>query len=167
MARASAALALAGVLAAGCSNPPVQGQADGDLRFTVGGLELHAVSGAAVTTAYGLALYVSDQPSTCDAISAVPQAQWTLLSLRVAPQASGATTAAVAAPKAAPAAGEAVGAVARYARDVATLAYDAADGSIAWTQAADGTVTLTAIDVGFQGASGRVAGQGLVLKPCP
>lgn len=167
MAGRRAALALAGALAAGCSNPPVQGPPDGDLRFTIGGLELHAVSGAAVQTAYGLALYVSDQPSTCDAIHAVPQAQWTLLALRVAPQAGGATQAAVTATKVAPAAGEAVGAVTRYARDVETLAYPAADGTVAWTQAADGTVTLTAIDVGFQGAPGRVTGEGLVLVACP
>ncbi|MFT3916605.1 MAG: hypothetical protein QM704_21760 [Anaeromyxobacteraceae bacterium] len=167
MKRAPAALALAGALAAGCSNPPVQGGPDGDLRFTVGGLELHAVSGAAVQTAYGLALYVSDQPDTCAAISAVPQTQWTLLALRVAPQAGGASQAVVTAPKAAPAAGEAVGAVTGYARDVATLGYDAADGSVAWTQASDGTVTLTAVDVGFQGAAGRVTGEGLVLKACP
>jgi len=154
------------VLAAGCGNPPVGGQGDGNPRFTVGALELHAVSGAAVQTAYGWALYLSDQPDTCEAIAFVPQAQWTLLELRVSPQAGGANQASVVAPRATPAAGEAVGALTRFAVADVVLAYDAGEGALAWSAAADGTVTVTSIDVGFAGAAGRVAAEGLLLQPC-
>lgn len=151
---------------ASCGNPPVQGDGDPSPRFQVGALELHATSGAAVKTAFGYGLYLTDQPDACAAITAVPQAIWTILSVWVAPQTGGAAQATVVAPVPTPAAGQAVVGLARMNRDTATTVYDGADGTIAWTAAADGTVTLTSIDVGFAGVSGRVTGQGMVLAPC-
>jgi hypothetical protein len=118
-----------------------------------------------VATLYGFDLFLSDQPDTCAAINLTPQ-RATVLELRVAPQAGGAALASVVPPKATPGAGEAVGALVSSAAGVPLESHDAGDGSVSWTAAGSGDVTVDAVDVGFAGAVGRVAAAGLHLPAC-
>jgi hypothetical protein len=153
-------------LAATACNPPVTGDWDGTLDFTVGDITFRASSGAAVTTIYGFALYLSDQPDACEAVSFVPAGVATTLVLRVAPQSGGVVQATVVGPKPVPAPGEATGGLVRAAAGVPLVAYDAADGTVSWTANLDGSVRLDAIDVGFAGVAGRVTAADLRLAAC-
>jgi len=165
------ALALV-VLAAGCGLPPADaGQPPPE--FTVGTITFRLVSGGVKRSGGLLHLYLSDQPDTCAAVAFTPVGTATYLVLDVAPPASGPLSATVVPPKLAPATGEAVGRLERRTGGALGLGYDAADGSLSWTPAPDGTVTVDALDVGFvdraapaAAVAGRVTGAGLVLRDC-
>ena len=134
--------------------------------FQVGTLSFHLATGGAVSSPV-LTLVLSDQPDTCLARAHVPVQRATMLALQVVPAADG-TTRAVVVAKSAPAAGEATGALSQATGGVAGARYTAADGSAAWTTGADGRVTITALDVGFAGASGRITLAAPVTVPtCP
>jgi hypothetical protein len=160
-------LAAALVAAAACgtggagpsgSGPPVD--------FTIGTLDFHISSGAAVTSGGVLTLHLSDQVETCLALIYVPVRPATTLSLGVAPAADGTTQATVVGLKPVPGAGEAVGGLRRATGGVQSASIDAADGTVAWTPGASGSVTVTSIDVGFAGVAGRVATGPLTLPGC-
>jgi hypothetical protein len=162
-------LALAAALA-GCGSSPSGGVPDAGgppLEFAIGGLVFRVSSGTAVRTGGLLALYLTDQPDTCLAVSLVPVMTVTTFSLRVAAAADGTTRAAVVAPKPAPGAGEAVGGLVRATGGARSASLDAANGSVAWAENANGTVTITSLDVGFTGAADRLTTGGLSLPPCP
>jgi len=161
--RSSVALAAALALFSGCGNPPVGPGGGVPLRFTVGEITFTAASGAAVATTYGFRLFLTDQPDACDAVAFVPNGVHTILELRVAPQASGATVAVVVPPPALlPDPGQSTGGLTEANAAVPMQAYDATDGNLAWTPNADGSVTLDSVDVGFLG----VGASGLHLPKC-
>lgn len=161
------ALLGAAALAGACDGPLPAHAPDGGpvVDFSIGGLSFHASDGAAVTTST-LDLYLSDQPSACDAISATPTGTAMTLKLRVVALASGEQRAAVVPPKATPAPGEAVGSLSRATRGIVNATLDAVDGSVSWTASATGAVTLTALDLGFSGTADRLVTGGLLLSPC-
>lgn len=136
--------------------------------FTVQGLQFHVSSGAAVTSSAGaLTLYLSDQPNACDAIRNLPARTAIAFSLRVAAQADGTTRAAVVPRKAAPAAGEAMGGLSQTTGMTQNASIDAKDGAVAWTAQADGSVYISALDVGFAGTADRITTGQLTLARCP
>lgn len=159
-----ATLALAAAALAACGPGPVAPPAGP--TFTVGGITFRVASAGVERGAADLTLWLTDAPDTCAAIVGTPVQTTTFWKLRVAPPASGPTAATVVPPKPAPAPGEALGRLEQRTGGVPGLGYDAADGSLAWTAAADGTVTVDALDVGYQGAAGRVTGGGLAFRPC-
>jgi hypothetical protein len=160
----AAALALAAA-AAGC-NPSVHPSGGGPPEFTIGEIDLELVSGAAVETLWGWRLFLTDQLDACDAVAFVPNGLHTILELRVAPAAGGAEEATVVSPVATPGPGEAAGGIRQANALVERHAYDAADGTVAWTAEVDGSVTIDTIDVGFAGVAGRVATGALHLARC-
>ena len=162
----SRALLLLLCCACGTSRPAGGPGDAGPVDFTIGSIALHAGSGAAVQSAGLLRLYLSDQPDTCAAIHAVPVMTATTFSLRITPPSDTTGRATVVPPKATPAAGEATGAIAVATGGVKKDGADATDGSVSWAVNTDGSVTLTSIDVGFAGASGRLATHGLLLAAC-
>lgn len=162
------ALALAAALAAGSCGNPASARGSGNAPdFVIGGIPLDLASGAALAVSGGLTLYVSDQVDTCLAVLQVPVMKTTLLELRVAPAADGTTAATVVPPKPAPAAGEAVGGITVRTGGTLNASLDAASGSVAWTANADGSVTVTSLDVGFAGTADRLTTAGLHLRACP
>lgn len=133
--------------------------------YTVGSIAFHVASGAAVSSG-GLTLVLSDQPDTCQALSFVSTRTTTMLKLKVVPAADGTTRAAVVATQS-PAAGQASGSLAQATAGVQGTRYDAADGTVAWTVNNGGSVTLTTLDVGFSGATGRItAKEPMTVPPC-
>ncbi|HSB21200.1 MAG TPA: hypothetical protein VLD85_14430 [Anaeromyxobacteraceae bacterium] len=161
-------LVLAAGLAAGSCGNPASARGPGNAPdFVIGGIPLDLASGAALAASGGLTLYVSDQVDTCLAVLQVPVMRTTLLELRVAPAADGTTAATVVPPKPAPAAGEAVGGITVRTGGTLNASLDAASGSVAWTANADGSVTVTSLDVGFAGTADRLTTAGLHLRACP
>ena len=133
--------------------------------FQVGTISFHLATGGAVSSTV-LTLVLSDQPDTCLARTQVPVQRATMLTLKVVPAADG-TMRAVVVAKFAPAAGEATGALSQATGGVEGARYDAADGSVAWAPGANGRVTITALDVGFTGASGRIVlAAPVTVPPC-
>ena len=156
-----AALALALACGTSGSGRPFDGP-----DLAVGSISFHLASGAAVSGS-PLKLVLSDQPDTCQALQHVSVQRSTTLSLKVLPAADGTTRATVVA-KSAPGAGEATGALAQATGGVEGARYLAADGVVAWAAGGGGTTTITALDVGFAGASGRIALATPVTVPaCP
>jgi hypothetical protein len=161
--RRLAALAVALPLAA-CGPGPVGAPAGP--TFTVGGITFRVASAGVERGASGFTLWMTDAADTCQAIVGTPVQTTTFWKLEVAPPVSGSTAAAVVPPKLAPAPGEALGRLEQRTGGVPGPGYDAAEGALAWTLAADGTITVDALDVGYDGAAGRVTGDGLVFRPC-
>ena len=155
--------ALAVALACGTSGGghPFEG---GD--YQVGTISFHFATGTAINSPV-LMLVLSDQPDTCQARAHVPVQRATMLTLKVVPAADGTTRAAVVA-KSAPAAGEATGSLSQATGGVEGARYPAADGSVAWAFGDAGKVTITALDVGFAGTSGRITlATPVTVPPCP
>ncbi len=162
------ALAVATAMAAGSCGNPASARGSGNASdFVIGGIPFDLSSGAALAASGGWTLYVSDQVDTCLAVLQVPTMRMTLLELRVAPAADGTTVATVVPPKPTPAAGEAVGGITVRTGGTLNASLDAASGSVAWTANADGSVTVTALDVGFAGTADRLTTAGLHLRACP
>jgi hypothetical protein len=136
------------------------------LDFNIAGIAFHISDGAAVTAGGALTLYFSDQPSACAAFQHVPVGTATTLALKIAAQSDGTTRATIVARKPAPSPGEAVGGLSRATGGVQNVSIDTANGSIAWTQNANGTISLTALDAGFAGTADRLATYGVTLSPC-
>lgn len=164
MRRAPALAALAALAGAACGPGPVA-PPPGPV-FTVGDVTFRASSAGLERGADDFTLWLTDAPDACAAIVGTPIQTTTFWRLRVAPPAGGALAAAVVPPKVAPGPGEAVGRLEQRTGGVPGPGYDAASGSLAWTAAADGTVTVDALDVGYAGAAGRVTATGLVFRPC-
>ena len=134
--------------------------------YQVGNISFHFASGTAISSPV-LTLVLSDQPDTCLARTHVPVQRATMLTLKVVPAADG-TTRAVVVAKSAPAAGEATGALAQATGGVEGARSVAADGSVAWAFGDKSQVTITALDVGFAGASGRITlAAPATVPPCP
>lgn len=170
-ARASLAALAAALGLAACGPGPV-GPPAGP-AFTVGGITFRVASVGLERGAGDFTLWMTDAPDACAAIVGTPVRTTTFWKLRVAPPASGATAAAVVPPRLAPTAGEAIGLLEQRTGGDLGLGYDAASGTLTWTTAADGTVTVDALDVGYvdradpPGAvAGRVTATGLVFRPC-
>jgi hypothetical protein len=136
------------------------------LDFNIGGIAFHISDGAAVTSGGALTLYFSDQPNACAAFQNIPVGTATTLALKIAAESDGTTRATIVARKLAPAPGEAVGGLSRATGGVQNASIDAANGSIAWTQNANGTITMTALDAGFAGTADRLGTYGLTFSPC-
>ncbi|MCA1828867.1 MAG: hypothetical protein ABR567_01795 [Myxococcales bacterium] len=134
--------------------------------FNIGGISLHASSGVVVTASGQLTFYLSDQPDTCLSLRFVPVGTATTFSLKIAPPADGTTQATIVAPRPAPAGGQATGTLVRATGGKQDASVDAANGSVAWTANADGSVVLTSIDVGFAGTTDRLTTAGLTLTAC-
>ncbi len=166
-AAALAALGLAGALLGACDTPATRAGPPPP-QFYVDGVLLTASSGAAVPTATGYALYISDHADTCTDVMAVPQQTLTLLTLKVTP-AGGTNAATVGAPiDALPAAGQGYGELTVTTKGVANVTpKDTSDGSISWSVGSDGSVTIEAMDLGFAGTTDRIQASGLFLRHCP
>lgn len=162
--RAPATGALAALALAACGPGPVAPPTGP--TFTVGGITFHVASAGLERGAADVTLWMTDAPDTCAAIIGTPVQTTTFWKLRVAPAASGPTAAVVVPIKLAPSPGEAIGRLEQRTGGVAGLGYDAASGSLSWTAAADGTVTVDALDVGYAGTADRVVGSGLIFRPC-
>jgi len=163
--RARVALAVVAAACSGSGTGSGNG-VSGPLDFTIGGIAFHVSSGAVATVGGVLTLFLTDQPDGCQAITYTPVGTATIFSLGVAAAADGTTSATVVAPKPAPAAGEAVGKLVRATGGVSSARLDAADGSVSWKSNADGSVTITSVDVGFAGAAGRLTTVGLTVPHC-
>lgn len=139
----------------------------GALDFVIGGSAFHVASGGTRSIAGVLNLFLTDQPDTCLSTSQVPRGRAAVLTLRVAPRNDGGNAAQVVAVKAIPGAGEAVGGLTFQVGGAVESSYDAEGGSVSWAGAANGGTEISALDVGFKGASGRVALGGWTIPACP
>jgi hypothetical protein len=149
-----------------CDTPGSRQGLGPPVDFTIGAIAFHVSSGVAVKPASGgITFDLSDQPDTCMALQLVPVGTTTMLSLKVVLPVDGSTHATVVATST-PAAGEATGALTQETAGTQSLSITASDGSVSWTTNADGTTTLTAIDVGFTGTAGRLTTYGLTLPAC-
>ena len=158
---------LAALLLCACGVSSSRGPTDaGPLDFNINGIPFHISDGTAVTSGGALTLYFSDQPDACLAFQNVPVGTATTLALKIAAQSDGTARATIVARKPASSPGEAVGGLSRATAGVQNASVDAANGSIAWTQNANGTISLTALDAGFAGTSDRLATYGVTLSPC-
>jgi hypothetical protein len=173
--RGGAALAIAAALTSGAcgslGGSPVDGGQPVD--FTIAGLAFHVSDGAVATSGGKLVFYLSDQPDACLAVTAVPVGTAMLFTLVVSPPSGGTTSATVVPPNPAPplqplpAPGEAMGGLVRATGGIVDDSVDAANGSVSWAANADGSVTITTIDVGFAATADRLATYSLWLRPCP
>ncbi len=158
---------LAGLgVVAGCArdNQLVDG---GTLSFEIGGIPLRVSSGAARAEGNVLALYLTDQPDGCLAVTQVPVGMATIFVLRVAPMLDGTRAAMVAPTVVVPGPGQASGKVVAQTGGVQTAGYDASSGTVSWKENEDGTTTILALDVGFAGADGRIVATELTVPACP
>ncbi|MBI5067731.1 MAG: hypothetical protein HZB56_05780 [Deltaproteobacteria bacterium] len=172
MARSGATAGLASLLAAlaACGlSTPAEPAGPAPVQVSVAGMRFALASGAARSAGGVLVLYLSDQVDTCLAVQQVPVGTMHLLALQVAPAADGTTAAAVVAPvRPAPAAGEAQGRLTESTGGAVARTLETAGGSVAWTPAADGSVAVHALDLGFAGTADRLtAGAALRLAACP
>lgn len=156
------------LLAAGCGesdNAQLAGDA-GALDFPIGATTFHVGSGGTRTISGVLNLFLTDQPDTCLATSAVPRGRAAVFTLRVAPRADGTSSAAVVAQKALPQAGEAVGGITFQVGGAVESSYDAADGTVSWKPGAVGGTAISTLDVGFKDVTGRVVLGGWEVPAC-
>lgn len=160
---AAAALAASALGLAGCGPGPVVDQPS--LTFTVDGITLRVASAGVVRGAGEFTLWLTDAPDTCAAVAATPVQTTTFWSLRVAPPA-GASTATVVPMKVSPAPGEATGRLEQRTGGVPGPGVDAASGSVSWTGATTGPITVDALDVGYAGTADRITAAGLVFRAC-
>ncbi len=158
---ALAVAAALGACAEGGSYP-----SGGPVDFVIGGIPVHLSSGGWLAPAGVLTLYLTDQTDTCLAIALVPVGTAVTISLRVVPEADGTTRATVVAPQPTVGAGEAVGGLVRATGGVPNAILEAVDGTVAWTVNADGSITVTSIDVAFAGGGDRLRTGGLRLPRC-
>jgi len=159
-------LAVALVAASGCTTGPAVG-GTAPLQFTVGTTTFELVSGGVFRTNGQLRVHLTDAIDSCLAVVQVPVMTTNYLSFTVQPPTAGALTATVVTTASGPAAGEAIGTLAQRTGGVLTgTSYTAASGALTWSGGATGDLTLESIDVGFEGASGRVVAAGLLLKAC-
>jgi hypothetical protein len=140
---------------------------DSDGGLAIGGIPFRVASGTTRPDGAALGLYLTDQPDACLAITRVPVGAAVIFSLRVAPQADGTREALVVRGPLAPGPGEAVGGIRAQTSGVETAGYAALDGTVAWTANANGTTTIDALDVGFDGPPERLQATALTLPPCP
>jgi hypothetical protein len=168
LAPALAAVLTAAVALSACSTPatPADFGSGQKVDFTIGGITFHAASGGHLVAGAVRRLFLTDTSDTCSTIGGVPRMRTTTFELQVAATASGATTASVVAPKLVPGPGEAVGSIKVTVGTTTETSMDASDGTVSWTASTDGTVTITAIDVGFAGTGDRLTTGGLVLLDC-
>ena len=149
-----------------CDTPGSRQVGGPPVDFTIGGIALHLSSGVTVVPASGgITFDLSDQPDTCEALQLVPVQTMTLFSLHVSLPADGSTRATVVT-AISPAPGQATGALTQSTGGQQSARIAATDGSVAWTANADGSSTLTSIDVGFTGTAGRLTTYGLTLPAC-
>jgi hypothetical protein len=163
MARARVAVLLALCGACALNNQLTDGGAQ--FIFDIGDIHFRVSSGTG-RTASGLTLYLTDQPDACLAVTQVPVGRATILSLKVAAQADGTPAANVVANVVTPGPGQAVGAIIVEEGGVEAERKAAVDGTIGWTANTDGTYTLVAVDIGFEGATGRVHVDSLTVPGC-
>lgn len=157
--------ALALLLLAGCGPGPKDPAVAGP-TFTVGAITFRVGSTGVVTGTDRLTFWLTSSPATCTDIFAAPVATTTFFSLTIRPPASGATSATVVPMKAFPADGEALGRLERRTGGGLDAGVDAASGSVTWSVATGGALTLTAFDVAFVGTTDRMVGGGLGLAAC-
>jgi hypothetical protein len=157
--------ALVCALLAGCALDNQLRDADAGI-VTIGDLSFRIASGTARVEGATLGLYLTDQPDACLAISHVPVGRWTVLTLRVAPRADGATEATVVSVRPVPAPGEAAGGLTAQIGGETTARLDATEGSVVWKANADGTTTIVALDVGFGATSDRLVATDLTVPAC-
>ncbi len=163
MPRPLAVAALALVAACARNNQLADG---GDEDLDIGGIRFRVASGTARVEGSVLGLYLTDQPDACQTITHIPVGAATVFQLRVAPQPDGTTSALVVAGGAGPGPGEAVGAISTQTAGVETARRAAVDGSVSWQANEDGTTTIVAIDVGFNGATERLRAAELTVPAC-
>jgi len=165
----AAALALS--LAAGaCGDPaytpvvPVGGPVD----FTIDGLSFHVSSGGIYKNGQQFTLYFTNQPNTCMAVAAVPQQIFIIFSLEISPAADGSLTAEVVPPRLTfPPNGQAAGTLVQTNPiQGPTTTLDTESGSVAWQANADGSVTITRLDVSFAGTADRLKFVLLTVPVC-
>jgi hypothetical protein len=134
---------------------------------TIGGVEFQANSSAAVLFGNVFTVLLTDQPNACQAYGHIPQQVWTTLTMHLAPSADDSSTANVVPPKPVPGPGQAVGVLVRAIADRPPVAsFDMIDGTVVWTGNIDGSVTITAMDVGFAGTPDRLVTGGIIVPSC-
>lgn len=173
--RAAASLAAAAALAAAACGTLGGAFPDGGqpVDFTIAGLTFHVSDGAVSTSGGNLVFYLSDQPDACLAVQLTPVGTAMLFTLVVSPPPGGTTSATVVPPVPAPplqpspAPGQAMGGLVQATGGFVKASVNAADGSVSWVANGDGSVTITAIDVGFAGTTDRLTTYSLRLRACP
>jgi hypothetical protein len=139
---------------------------DGGLDFDLGGIPFRIASGAARLEGQALALYLTDQPDGCLAITQIPVGPATIFTLRVAPELDGTRSASVVQRQIAPLPGQAMGGLATLTGGVPTGGLDAIDGTVTWRDNPDGTTTIVTLDVGFVGTPDRLRGAEWRIPAC-
>ncbi len=161
-------LALALVaLAAGCAVDHMATGDAGRLEFNIAGIPFVIASGGSRIEGTTLDLYLSDQPDTCLVTSQRPVGRTTILSLFVIPAADGTTAATITPNASSLAPGQASASLLVQVGGQKTGGADASDGTVTWTANADGSTTITAVDLGFAGTSDRLQTGGLTVPACP
>ncbi|HKA90484.1 MAG TPA: hypothetical protein VKE22_22635 [Haliangiales bacterium] len=161
----AAALALA--LGACALNNQLTDGGPGNLDFDIGGIRLRVASGTGRVSASVLGLYLTDQPDACLAITQIPVGAAVIFSLRVAPRTDGAKMATVIPGGGTPGPGQATGGITAQTGGVPTAYHGAVDGTVSWTANGDGSYTIVAIDVGFDGSTQRLQVGGWTVPSCP
>ena len=162
---ASALVALVVLAAAACAldNHARDG---GNLDFVIGGVALRVSSGTARTEGGALALYLTDQPDACLAITQIPTGSSTVFKLVVSAGADGSTAAEVIAASGTPPPGRAVGALSVASGGTITGQRMATSGTVSWTPNPSGSTTIVALDVGFADTADRLSVAGLTVPSC-
>jgi hypothetical protein len=155
------------VTSAGCARDNATVAGDGGLDFVIGGVSFRVSSGGTSPLDDARALFLTDQPDGCLAVSQEPAGRMTIFRLRVAPRADGTTSARVVAGAAAPGPGQATGELTVRAAGVEEARLAAADGTVEWTLEDDGRATIVSLDVGFEGTPDRLRAADLILPRCP
>lgn len=146
----------------------------GPVDFTIDGLSFHISSGGVYRSGQQFTLYFTNQPNTCVAVAVIPQQIFLSLALKISPPADGTFTASIGPPSPIvyPPSGLAGGTLSQLEPlvgppyQVATKVLPSADGSVSWQANADGSVTITRLDMGFAGTPDRVKFVLLTVPVC-
>ena len=171
------AAVLAVVLAAnGCGDPPYTPviPVGGPVDFTIDGLAFHISSGGIYRSGQQFSLYFTNQPDTCTAVALIPQQIFLSLALKISPPTDGSLTASIGVPSPIvfPPSGQAGGALSQLEPlvgppyQVATKVLASSDGSVSWQANANGSVTITRLDMGFTGTPDRLKFVNLTVRIC-
>jgi len=134
---------------------------------TIAGIRLVANSSAAIANGNVFTVLLSDQPNACQQYGHFPARTWTTLTLVLATGTTTPTVGTVVSQQAVPGPGQVVGQLVQATADLPPSAsLDATDGTVTWKSNTDFSVSLQAMDVGFEGTTDRLQVSNVGVPAC-